>query len=279
MIDIVNNTLYSSKIKKDINIVLIADIHFSRYFNINKFNIVKDKIKLLKPDYICISGDIIDLYDILEDKHLLDILTSFLVDLTKISKVFIALGNHDINNNKDLLYFKDLVKIDNLYLLNNSYYIDDYVVINGYNPSYEYYYNKYNREDYSLMYKDLLDNKLYFNDKLYNISLIHSPNCLLDNKIKTYLNNKCNLVLCGHMHNGLVFRFIDKIIKNNYGFISPAKRLFPKLARGYKKIDNIDLIITGGITKLSNSSGHILRIFDRMYPISVNNICIKSIEK
>ena len=278
MIDIVRNTIYSNKVRKKIKVVLLSDIHFSKYFIIDNLESIRNSISKLAPDYICISGDIIDEVNIVHDTKLINVLTNFLTDLANISKVFISLGNHDIRNNKDLLYFKDL-KTNNLYLLNNSYYIDKNVIINGYNMPIEYYYNELGREDVKLMYQDLLKNKnkLYFSNKLFNISLIHSPICLLDKDVSNYLS-KCDLILCGHMHNGLVFGWLDKLIKNNYGLVSPSKGLFPDLARGYRKVGNTNIIISGGITKLSNSSGKILRVLNRIYPISINYIEIVNME-
>ena len=44
------------------------------------------------------------------------------------------------------------------------------------------------------------------------------------------------------------------------------------MARGYKKVGDSNIIISGGITKLSNSSGKILRVLNRIYPISINYI-------
>lgn len=272
MIDIVRNKINSNKVKEKIKVVLLSDIHFSKYFIIDNLELIKNSIMKLEPDYICISGDIIDEVSIVSDTRLINTLTNFLTDLANISKTFVSLGNHDIRDNKDLLYFKDL-KINNLYLLNNSYYIDKNVVINGYNMPIEYYYSKVNGEDAKIMYQDLLKNKdkLYFSNKLFNISLIHSPICLLDKDVSNYFS-KCDLILCGHMHNGLVFSWLDKLVKNNYGLVSPSKGLFPDMARGYKKIGNTNIIISGGVTKLSNSSGKILRTLNRIYPISINYI-------
>ena len=260
MIDIVKNAIVSNKVKNKIKIVLLSDIHFSKYFIIDNLELIRNSVKKLEPDYICIAGDIIDEISVIYDTKLINILTNFLTDLAKISKVFISLGNHDIRDNQDFLYFKDL-KIDNLYVLNNSYYIDKKVVINGYNMPRDYYYNSPQGEDAKAMYQDLLKNKdkLYFSDKLFNISLIHSPINLLDKDVSNYLK-KCDLILCGHMHNGLVFKWLDKLIKNNYGLVSPSKGFFPNMARGYKKVGDSNIIISGGITKLSNSSGKILRV-------------------
>ena len=54
--------------------------------------------------------------------------------------------------------------------------------------------------------------------------------------------------------------------------MSPSKGLFPDMARGYKKVGDSNIIISGGVTKLSNSSGKVLRVLNRIYPISINYI-------
>lgn len=273
MIDIASNRFTSNKIKKDLRIVLLSDIHFSKYFKIDNLNLILDNIRKIKPDYICVPGDIIDEVIVLYDDKLKEIIIHFFKYLATINKVFITLGNHDIKdkNNDSIIFFNEIGKIKNIYLLNDTYYIDNNVVINGCNLPYEYYYNKKNEDDYAVMLEHLNKIKLYFSDKLYNICLVHSPNGMLNKKIRNYFK-KCDLMLCGHMHNGLVFKWLDKLIKNNYGIVSPNRRLFPKLARGYKKIGNTSLVISGGITKLSNCSGKILRIFNGVYPISINVI-------
>ena len=84
-----------------------------------------------------------------------------------------------------------------------------------------------------------------------------------------------DLVLSGHMHNGLILRILDKIIKNNYGLISPDKRFFAKNTRGKIKTKYYTIIITGGITKLSPSSTKILSKLNGLYPISINKITVK----
>ena len=54
---IVNKT-YNLKKGLNKNIVLISDIHYQDKKDIKVLNNVLDNIRKLKPDYICISGDI-----------------------------------------------------------------------------------------------------------------------------------------------------------------------------------------------------------------------------
>ena len=67
---------------------------------------------------------------------------------------------------------------------------------------------------------------------------------------KTNLKN-IDLVLCGHMHGGLMPRFLRKIFKNS-GIINPSKRLFPKNVYGKLSKEDSTIIITSGITIVSH---------------------------
>lgn len=83
------------------------------------------------------------------------------------------------------------------------------------------------------------------------------------------------MILSGHMHNGLVFNFLDKLIKNNYGFISPNRKLFPNNARGIIKHKNNRFnIISGGIIKFQWCS-RFFHYFDFIYPAEIDNVIIK----
>ena len=81
--------------------------------------------------------------------------------------------------------------------------------------------------------------KLKTYKKYYNVLLCHSPvNVVNSNKLKNI-----DLVLCGHMHGGVVPNFIRKLFKTN-GFINPQFKLFPKNAYGHVKRQNKNIIIT-----------------------------------
>ena len=258
-------------------ILLISDIH---YYN-NKDNKKLDKllkvINNYNADYICIPGDIIDNNDIKDKTYIIN----WLKELSKNSIVLLSLGNHDIRLKTkngyrgyiDTEYINKLNNIDNLYLLNNNCKEFKDIYFYGYSQSFEYYHkNKYessnimnNELDKYNVYKDL-PNK-------FNVLLMHSPICLNDKNIKNKLN--CyDLILCGHMHNGVVPIIIDDIFKGNRGIIAPNKKLFPKLARGVYRNKNI-LIISSGITKIARSAGVFLRLFNIFFPIGINVIDFK----
>jgi len=86
------------------------------------------------------------------------------------------------------------------------------------------------------------------NDKYYNILLCHSPINISKEEIINNIN--VDLVLCGHMHGGIVLRILRPIFKTG-GFISPQKKLFPKYAYGNIKVNKTNIITTSGIKVLS----------------------------
>lgn len=262
-------------------ICLISDIHFSYNYDLNLFAKIIDNISINKPDFICIPGDIVDSSDILfTDKK--DILTDFIKNLSKICPVILSKGNHDetklIKRKGTYLlndeYFMSLNTLENVYYLNNKTLVRDNITFTGLSLSYDYYYGD-THEDNSIFIKEI-DSLNKIDIAKYNILLCHSPrNVLVDSTIKnSKMIKKFDLVLSGHIHNGLVFNFLDK--KGSRGFIGPYNHLFPKYAKGLSKksIENreIKLIISGGIIKFSEHAPKILYKINNIYPSNIDYI-------
>ena len=276
-IEIVKNILSSKKLKKDITFIHIGDIHYNETTSAKKLEYIKYAIEDAHPDYIFITGDLLDRPKITKNKEKIKLLVSWLNSLGNIAKVFISLGNHDIILEEDYKFFNKLNDINNIYVLNNQSYEDENVFISGFTLPTNYYYNIEKHEDEDALLETLQNNfNLVTNlpKKKYKVALIHSPILLSEKKVVEKLK-EYDLILSGHMHNGLIPRILDKIIKNNYGLISPDKRLFAKNTRGKIKTKYYTIIITGGITKLSPSSTKILSKLNGLYPISINKITVK----
>lgn len=276
-IEIVKNILSSKKLKKDITFIHIGDIHYNETTSAKKLEYIKYAIEDAHPDYIFITGDLLDRPKITKNKEKIKLLVSWLNSLGNIAKVFISLGNHDIILEEDYKFFNKLNDINNIYVLNNQSYEDENVFISGFTLPTNYYYNIEKHEDEDALLETLQNNfNLVTNlpKKKYKVALIHSPILLSEKKVIEKLK-EYDLVLSGHMHNGLIPRILDKIIKKNYGLISPDKRLFAKNTRGKIKTKYYTIIITGGITKLSPSSTKILSKLNGLYPISINKITVK----
>lgn len=276
-IEIVKNILSSKKLKKDITFIHIGDIHYNETTSTKKLEYIKYAIEDAHPDYIFITGDLLDRPKITKNKEKIKLLVSWLNSLGNIAKVFISLGNHDIILEEDYKFFNKLNDINNIYVLNNQSYEDKNIFISGFTLPTNYYYNTEKHEDENALLETLQNNfNLVTNlpKKKYKVALIHSPILLSEKKVVEKLK-EYDLILSGHMHNGLIPRILDKIIKNNYGLISPDKRFFAKNTRGKIKTKYYTIIITGGITKLSTSSTKILSKLNGLYPISINKITVK----
>ena len=210
-------------------------------------------------------------------------------------KVIIELGNHDISKSydnrkswttdNDVSFWEEISKIKNItFLPNDSFYEDKYIYVTGINPSLYYYENKNLEESKKdIIYTLKHEKKIYkelSKDKL-NIFISHSPIHMSDSEILKYISG-FDLILSGHMHNGLVFPFMEKIFPKNRGIISPLRDVFPDNARGIKDIyiDNrkIKLIITGGITKFSMSHGFVKKL-NNLYPSVYEEIVYDTIDK
>ena len=272
-----NYNISDIKIKKDIKLCLVSDFHFSNKLDDLRFNKVLENIKNNKPDYICISGDFIDSSNVLEDKKVYDKSINYLKSLAEISKVIFTLGNHDICKikNKKITYYlndnwiKDICKIKNVIFLNNDIYEDNFIRFIGY-AAYFKYYKKFN-EDEKLLIKDFNKKIPNIKDDKFNMLLSHSPVRILSYKSLNNINalKNVNVILSGHMHNGLTPNFIDKIWKSNRGLVSPHRYFFPNNARGIKRkeINNHDifLIISGGVTKVHSLAPKMLHFLNGFY--------------
>lgn len=236
------NSFYNIDNRFNKSIVLISDLHYESKSDIIILNKVLDNIKQLKPNYICIPGDIIDNSNIKDEKDFIN----WLKKLSNISKVIISLGNHEfrIKKSKEIYSLNSLLlnkikKIKNIYLLDNENIIIDNINFIGLTIPMECYKDKNKINEFCNCL-----NKIKTYKKYYNILLCHSPINICNKEV---LKNKdIDLVLCGHMHGGLVPKFIRKIFKHR-GIIGPYKTLFPKYAYGNIKINNTNIIISSGI--------------------------------
>lgn len=280
-INITKDIIYVNSVEKDITILHIADIHFSKVTSDKQLNKIKNEIFIHCPNYLIITGDLLDEPSITKDKIKIKELLLFLTDLGKHTKVIISLGNHDIYLNEDYVFFKKINELKNIYVLNNEIYNDELICITGITLPTSYYYNMYKNESKGILLETIKNNRKItenINKEIPKIALIHSPIRLNDkdvlNELKEY-----DLLLSGHTHNGLVGKALNKLFKNNIGIISPNKKLFPEVARG--KIETtinrkkITLIINGGIIKLSKKSGKILHKLNFLFDVDINKIIIK----
>lgn len=259
----INKYNISSKKVDNMIIAFLSDIHYYEEFDYNLELEIIDKVKQMNPNFIIITGDIIDKASFLDNEFNKDRLDNFIKKLSNISKVFLILGSHDLEDSKEKNYDKykkvwhDLFDMkENIYLLDNSIYTDDNINIIGITLEYEYYKEK-PYENVELIINELNKNKYKTSKTKYNILLIHSPRRIITKKSidNISLLENIDLVLCGHMHDGVLPKFL-KWLPTSIGLISPNKTLFPRYSRGsiHKKINDNDLhlIISSGVTKIAD---------------------------
>ncbi|HAB67386.1 MAG TPA: hypothetical protein DCE23_08470 [Firmicutes bacterium] len=275
-----NETFYTNKDINDFKIAIISDIHYYPEYKQKIFDKVINQMQKNKPDYITITGDILDSSNT-ED---LDKLENFIKELSNIAKTFIVLGNHDqkkghmhhwSNYNNEKLE-KMLNNIENVYFLKNNQVTINNITFYGFNLSYHHY--EIVDETYESFCKEIKTITPKLSDSTYNIVLFHSPI-----NIYNFIRNnpehnlaKSDLILSGHMHNGclpfIISYPLNKIFKSSRGLISPDRTLFPKHAQG--RIYERDGYVYEGLTKLSNST-RFFHKFDSLFSKNVEFITIK----
>lgn len=263
--------------RSNLKLAFLSDIHYHKDFNFVLQHKIINNIKYYNPDYICITGDIVDKSDIFDNDNASRNLLVFLENLANITKVFIVLGSHDLEDVKKpkdtfkdyIVKWKELLKNEqNIYLLDNEQYEDKKVNIIGITLPFNYYHQR-PIENVDIIIEELNKEK-YKVDNKYNILLIHSPRRILTPKAiyNIDLLKNIDLILSGHMHNGIMPKFLQKL-PGTRGIISPHKTLFPKYARGTvtKMIygHECKLIITGGVTKISPALPKYIKCLKGMY--------------
>ena len=260
-------------------ICLISDIHHDIDFDNKLYDELLNRIKNLNPNYIVISGDVLDKGSVLDDINSKNLITNFIKSLGEITKTLIVMGNHDqrysytkFNKEYSLDWFYSLNKFKNVYFLNNESVTFNNVDFIGYVPSVEWFNSRHKDNFYKEFYRNPV--KINKNNN-YKIMLLHSPYSIT--KKINYENlpdimDNVNLILSGHMHNGALPEFLE-IRKNGRGLVSPNQKPFPKYVRGVHKIKDVTLVISRGITTFSHPK--LLKLFNFLYNKEITVIDLK----
>lgn len=262
--------IYSDKIMKNITIARMGDFHYENGMQINFLDNYYGHLYSNNPDYIVISGDLVNDCFTNSDK-----IIDYLHKLNGICPVIVTLGNHDHvtrgtnvkwqvvsdNDNPFIKRLKELRNDANFHLLQNeqeSFYHKKLAFV-GIDINADYY-EKYNEDED--MFKSVFDSEklpVELTEEKYNIIVCHDPKTIMRkdffDKIKLLKNS--DLILSSHTHNGLVPNFISNNNSGNWGLIAkPGKHIvfFPPLSRGVVNInDKTTGIISGAVTSISPS--------------------------
>lgn len=221
-------TLKYSGIKKPLRILHITDLHSSRYGTGQRKLI--SKIEDLKPDIICMTGDIFD-------ERVSSANTAEFIRALRAYTVFFCLGNHE-------LYMDNLEEIDIFLKENNVSVLDGNCVrvcgisICGVSdPKKE---EQGEQTSGPLFSERLLSARKECRPGDFKLLLSHRPE-----KIDEYLPYGFDLILSGHAHGG---QWRIPCLIN--GLWAPHQGLFPKYAGGAYIHGNTTHIVCRGLSNI-----------------------------
>ena len=202
-------------------IVQVSDLHYP--INNITFEDIEKEIAKVNPDFVALTGDIIDASASLEDmRYICD-------NFDKIAQkhpTFYIMGNHEIGH-ESLDEYIDLLEKSNIVFINNDLKIyrinNNKIAVIGLSDG-----RKLNQDNVPL-----LPSK---ESCKYSVLLAHRPE-LFEN----YCEMQVDLVLAGHTHGGQARLF-------NQGFFAPNQGVFPKYSHGLYQKDATSMLVCSGLS-------------------------------
>lgn len=196
----------SKKIKSDVKIVLISDVHSMR-FGQNKLIRLTKKVN---PNIIILAGDIFDA------KRKTKYADEFLEKLPKNISTFYVTGNHEHKNERISEYMDILKKYEHIKVLDGTKKFiksENSICVCGISDP-----MKRVKDDVCYNYKSVIANNFSNIGDSYNILIAHSPFY-----VKDYLQGDFDLVLSGHTHGGQVRIpiLLNGLFNRSWGFFPP----------------------------------------------------------
>lgn len=227
-------SIESDRVKNDIKIAVISDLHGRDFGNDN--NIIVNKISKEKPDLIAVIGDMIDEYTENDEAVL-----NTLKPLPEIAPTYYSIGNHDYLYSDYDNYIKTLESSGVVILNDETTKLtvgENKLTLLGLS---NYSFGEVENPMYTELMKELCEN-----DDL-RIMLCHYPEFtpwFFGQDL--YYESDFELMLSGHTHGGLVrLPFFG-------GLYAPNQGLFPEYSKGLYYIDKENknpyhMLVTGGL--------------------------------
>lgn len=210
-------TIKSNKIKNEMKVVVVSDLHSSQYGK-DQSKIIS-KIEALKPDLILLPGDIVD------DRKPPTLAFLFLKALPGIAPTYYVSGNHENIQSKAKELFLEIQKMGIQVL---DYNISDRLNIKG-NDLHIFgvpdprEYNYHDLSEVAEKQKMALFSTMQA-ESSYKILLAHRPE---KPRRDQYLAYGFDLIVSGHAHGGQMR--VPGLIN---GLYAPHQGIFPKFAGG-----------------------------------------------
>lgn len=216
--------IYSGKINNNVRIVQLSDLHLSRNVPIARIANLVNKVNMLNPDVIVLTGDTIDDNIAYIEEHL-----DILKELSAPFGVYSIMGNHEFYN--DVYAAKRTLDALGLkFLFNGGVHIGNSGVFIAGIPDLGTMTERIN------FWRTLSSAK---NDD-YKVLLSHAPSIL-----DSLTSGIVDLVLSGHTHGGQIFPFHLLVMQAN-GYLA-----------GKYQAHNIDMYVSRG----AGTWGPMMRLF------------------
>ena len=240
MFQTVHYHLKSKKIKSDVTIVMLADLHNQLYGENSE--ILLGEIGKLSPDFVCLAGDML----IGHTKIPYEAGQKTVIELVKRYPVFYGLGNHEsrMKHDTDIYgtlyeeYMSPIEKQGAKILVNDQAEFcvgDNKFCIYGYDLP-KKYFEKFNRYVFGEKQVEEGLGKCDLSDDCYSILLAHNPVYF-----KQYAAWGADLTLSGHLHGGIIRLPLIG------GVITPQAKLFPRYSAGNYTIGEKEMIVSRGL--------------------------------
>ncbi len=244
-LEVSNYKIYQTKLPQELDgfrIALLTDLHNNQYGKDNTK--LLQRLKSLKPDIVCLSGDLITANKLQKAQKGLP----FILELAKNYPVYYSLGNHEekwkqfeLSGRQTKLSFEEfkiqLAKAGVFFLDNTSVTLqkgEAIITITGLTLPLSFYYKRGKRPNLSKEELNGLIGTAFHGG--YQILLAHMPAYF-----KEYTEWGADLVLSGHVHGGIV------ILPKLGGVISPQYELFPVYDYGCFQEKESRLILSRGL--------------------------------
>lgn len=216
--------IVSDKIKNDLRIVQLSDLHITRAMPVVKVQNIVKQINMLNPDVIVLTGDTIDDNVLLIEEQL-----KALKELSAPYGVYSIMGNHEFYN--DVYASKRaLDALDLKFLFNGGVAIGNSNVFIAGIPDLNTMYERLN------LWRTINKSK----KEEFKVLLSHTPN-IVDSLHKGFFD----LVLSGHTHGGQIFPF-HLLVKKANSYLA-----------GQYKVNDMDLFVSRG----AGTWGPTMRLF------------------
>lgn len=214
-----------------LKIVHISDVHYGTTIYKKELEKIVEKINLLKPDIVVLTGDLLDQHT--------EFKKSYEKEITEtLSKIETTIGKYAITGNHDYKFknFNTIIEKSGFTNLNDSYDKiykkgNNFILLSGISTN----MHGDKKLDEKIESTTTLLNNIPEEERknIYKILLVHEPD-VIDN-----INIDFDLILAGHSHNGQVrLPFIGAIKK-----VELAEKYYEE----HYTVNNKELYISGGL--------------------------------